>query len=81
MVWDLVFEIRSTSDKSQTFPWYRTLNTRPFSEIHSGNIEMFTTLSIGSSGIHRVAFFAWPKDIQILHYEFAEGVSKSGNWG
>jgi hypothetical protein len=74
MVWDLVFEIRIASDMSQTFPWYRTLYTRPFGEIHSGNIEMFTTLSIGSSGIHRVAFFAGAKDIQTLHHEFVEGV-------
>jgi hypothetical protein len=67
MVWHMLFEIRITSDLSQSFPWDHTLYTRPF-----GSIEMYTTLSIGSSGIHRVVIFVGTKDIQI--YIFAEGV-------
>jgi hypothetical protein len=72
MVWDMLFEIRITSDLSQSFPWDHPLYTRPFGKIHGGNIEMYTTLSIGSSGIHRVFIFVGTKDIQI--YIFAEGV-------
>jgi hypothetical protein len=63
-----VYEIRIASHVYQTFPWSRTRYTWPFGEMHGAIIEIFTSLSIASSGIHRVGVFVGTKD------EFAEGL-------